>query len=123
MRCHPSAVPGGAGVTATEGGRRAQPGGGDRLWLDGDGGAAGDDGPQATVETAAQRSGCAQCRATPRLTVVQTADLRVCVLCTLVETGFLRQRKAKGDMAGRTRACAIPGGRWAALGIRVRDVS
>lgn len=53
----------------------------------------------------------------------QTADLRVCVLCTLVETGFLRQRKAKGDMAGRTRACAIPGGRWAALGIRVRDVS
>lgn len=37
MRCHPSAVPGGAGVTATEGGRRAQPGGGDRLWLDGDG--------------------------------------------------------------------------------------
>lgn len=53
----------------------------------------------------------------------QTADLRVCVLCTLVETGFLRQRKAKGDMAGRTRACAIPGGRWAALGIRVQDVS
>lgn len=71
MRCHPSAVPGGAGVTATEGGR---------LWLDGDGGAAGDDGPQATVETAAQRSGCAQCRATPRLTVVKRPILG-CACC------------------------------------------
>lgn len=80
MRCHPSAVPGGAGVTATEGGRRAQPGGGDGLWLDGDGGAARDDGPEATVETAVQRSECAQCRATPRLTVVKRPILG-CACC------------------------------------------